>query len=225
MGPALAKHRPQHEHAPALRPGRRRRPLARVRHRRALRPHGGGFHQVVGGVSHQEYAGPGLPCGLGEQTMTGFSGSSRETARRLLALPPQRLKPDAEAGGDGAALFGPSGARGLETVVDRQRDHPPPMRVRPRLRQQEQRQRIPAARKRDGQRPLGARREPPVERCQAAHLAWVRAALAFLVTAADAFGYLAFSVSSVVQASPARFMAISSRESSAMASGAQPVLG
>ena len=43
--------------------------------------------------------------------------------------------------------------------------------------------------------------------------------------AAGALGYLAFSVSRVAQASLVRLSAISSRESSAMASGAQLVLG
>ena len=176
-------------------------------------------------MAHQEHAGSSVARGIREQPLTRLASGGRQAARRLLALPLQRLEPDAQPRSDGAALLNPTGARGLQPVIHGQRDYAATVRVGPRLRQQQQRQRVPTAGEGNGERPLGLRGEPPVERCQAAHLAWARAAVAFLVTEAEAFGYLALSASSVLQASSARFMAISSRDSSAMASGAQPVLG
>jgi len=101
-------------------------------------------------MAHQEHAGSGLARSVGEQSVASLTGGGGQTARWLLALPAQRLEPNAEARGDGAAPFGPSGARRLQAVIHRQRHDAAPMRVRPFFRQQQQRQRVPAARKRHG---------------------------------------------------------------------------
>ena len=92
----------------------------------------------------------------------GHSTGGGEATRWLVAFPTQRLEADAEAGGGSAALLGPSGAGELEAVINGERNEATAMGVGPRLRQQEQRQRIPAAGEGHGQRAPGARVQPPV---------------------------------------------------------------
>ncbi len=130
LAPLLQHRTQQHQPAP-LRPGGRRRPAAQASQRRALGPHPLALGDVIGGVAGQDDARPRIPRRLGQQ------GVAPRPRPRRKAGAASRLRPDqtAPVGARRARCLGgeprPGRAVGIEVVIDRQGQQPPPPRARP----------------------------------------------------------------------------------------------
>ncbi|MNS55905.1 hypothetical protein D3C72_887510 [compost metagenome] len=159
----LVQQGPQQHQPPPLRPDRRRRPFPHSPQGRAVRPHPVRLGHVIQRLGQQHDPRPRRPRRLGDQPMPRRPRPRRQPRPSLGSIPAQ----PSPVGPDRARRFarepGPVRAHGVEIVIHRQGQQPPPPRPGPVRRQVQQGDRIAAARQgqHNGLSPF--RGQPPIQ--------------------------------------------------------------
>ncbi len=130
LAPLLQHRTQQHQPAP-LRPDGRRRPVAQAPQRRAPGPHPFALGHVIGRVAGQDDARARVPRRLGQQGVARRPRARRDAGSASRLRPEQSAPIGARRAGGFGGETGPGRAVGIEVVVDRQGQQPPPPRLRP----------------------------------------------------------------------------------------------
>jgi hypothetical protein len=123
----------QQEKTSPFRPDRRRRPFARVSHASAFGAHQAVLDEVIGGVAKDDDRRADRPGGVGEQPVSSRAGGDRHASQGLRVAPGKATEADAEPLGAAPGHLAPTGAGGLETMIDMEGDDPATVTVSPGL--------------------------------------------------------------------------------------------